>query len=138
VSNPTTAKRPATPAGVIERFSACLNSGDLDGALALYLPDAVFQAAPDGDPISGTESIREALASFLALEPTMTGELQKVHRAGDTALVINSWRLDGTQPGGERLQMSGTSADVMRRRDDGSWGILIDDPWGGAATDRRL
>jgi hypothetical protein len=23
------------------------------------------------------------------------------------------------------------SADVMRRRDDGSWGILVDDPWGG-------
>jgi uncharacterized protein (TIGR02246 family) len=116
---------------VIERFSDCLNSGDLDGALSLYLPDAVFQAAPDQQPMRGTEAIREALAAFFALEPTITGELQKVHEAGDTALVINRWRLSGTQSEGEPLEMAGVSADVMRRRDDGSWGILVDDPWGG-------
>jgi uncharacterized protein (TIGR02246 family) len=138
MSDPNTETQPGTPAEVIERFSACLNSGDLDGALVLYLPDAVFQAAPDDDPISGRESIRRALASFLALGPTMTGELQKVHQAGDTALVVNRWRLDGTRPDGEALQMSGTSADVMRRREDGSWGILVDDPWAGAASDRRV
>jgi hypothetical protein len=23
---------------------------------------------------------------------------------------------------------------VLRRREDGSWGIAIDDPWGGALT----
>jgi len=28
--------------------------------------------------------------------------------------------------------MAAKSADVLRRRPDGSWGILIDDPWGGA------
>lgn len=123
--------RPTTPAEVIERFSVCLNSGDLDGALSLYLPEAVFQAAPGEAAISGAESIREALASFLALQPEMTGELLKVHEAGDTALVINSWQLIGTQPGGEPMEMAGVSADVMRRRYDGSWGILVDDPWGG-------
>jgi hypothetical protein len=26
--------------------------------------------------------------------------------------------------------MAATSADVLRRRPDGSWGIVIDDPWG--------
>jgi hypothetical protein len=28
--------------------------------------------------------------------------------------------------------MAATSADVLRRRGDGSWGIVIDDPWGTA------
>jgi uncharacterized protein (TIGR02246 family) len=130
MSNAASTPGPSTPAAVIERYSDCLNSGDLDGALSLYLPDAVFQAAPDRQPMRGTEAIREALASFFALEPTITGELQKVHEAGDTALVINRWRLSGTQPEGEPLEMAGVSADVMRRRDDGSWGILVDDPWG--------
>jgi uncharacterized protein (TIGR02246 family) len=128
-----TATDPTTPGAVIERFSSCLNARDLEGALALYLPNAVFQPAPDQPAISGSAEISEALASFLALDPTMTGELQKVHQAGDTALVINRWQLRGTNPDGERLEMAGVSADVMRRRDDGSWGILVDDPWGGAA-----
>jgi uncharacterized protein (TIGR02246 family) len=123
--------RPTSPGEVIERFSACLNSGDLDGALSLYLPEAVFQAAPGEAAITGAEPIREALDSFLALRPEMTGELRTVHEAGDTALVINSWHMRGTRPGGEPVEMAGVSADVMRRREDGSWAILVDDPWGG-------
>jgi uncharacterized protein (TIGR02246 family) len=131
MSGPTTGTPPKTPAEVIEQFSACLNSGDLDGALSLYLPDAVFQAGPDQSPVSGREAIGEALAGFLALGPRMTGAIQKVHEVGDTALVINRWQLSGTQPDGSQLEMAGTSADVMRRREDGSWAILVDDPWGG-------
>ena len=63
----------------------------------------------------------------------MEGTVEKVLEAGDTALVANRWRLTGTTPTGEPVEMAGTSADVLRRRDDGSWGILIDDPWGAAA-----
>jgi len=44
--------------------------------------------------------------------------------------VLNSWQLHGITPAGEPIVMAGTSADVMRRRADGTWGILIDDPWG--------
>ena len=69
---------------------------------------------------------------MFALEPTITGEVQRVHEAGDTALIINRWRLAGTNPTGAAVEMRGTSADVMRRRADGTWGILVDDPWGGA------
>ena len=53
--------------------------------------------------------------------------------AGDTALVVNRWTLAGTAPDGTRVNMAGTSADVLRRRMDGSWGVLIDDPWGAEA-----
>ena len=123
---------PTHPGEVVERFAACLNAGDLDGALSLYLPDAVFQAAPDRAPARGREAIREALGEFLAMRPRITGELKTVHEASDTALVINRWRISGTDAEGQDLEMGGTSADVMRRREDGSWAILVDDPWGGA------
>lgn len=121
------------PEAVIEEFAERLNARDLDGALALYEPDAAFQAQPGQPPVQGAAAIREALAGFLALEPAMSGEIVKVVEAGDVALVMNRWALRGTQPDGAPIELAGTSADVVRRQGDGSWRVVVDDPWGGGA-----
>jgi uncharacterized protein (TIGR02246 family) len=120
------------PEAVIERFSALLAAGDLDGMIDLYEPDAAFAAQP-GEAVIGHTAIREALAAFLAVKPRMEGTIERVLAAGDTALVANRWKLRGEAPDGTPVEMGGTSADVLRRRPDGSWGIVIDDPWGAAA-----
>jgi uncharacterized protein (TIGR02246 family) len=121
-----------TPEDTIRRFSALLADGDLDALVDLYEPDAAFAPRP-GEAVSGRDAIREALRPFLALQPRMTGEIERVLVAGETALVANRWTLTGTQPEGGPIELAGVSADVLSRRDDGSWGIAIDDPWGGAA-----
>jgi uncharacterized protein (TIGR02246 family) len=118
---------------VIEEFAERLNARDLDGALALYEPGAAFQAQPGEPALRGADAIREALAGFLALEPAMSGEIVKVVEAGDVALVMNRWALRGTQPDGAPVELAGTSADVVRRQNDGSWRVVVDDPWGGGA-----
>lgn len=119
-----------TPEDTIRRFSALLADGDLEGLVHLYEPDAAFTPRP-GEAVTGREAIREALRPFLALQPRMTGEIERVLLAGGTALVANRWTLTGTQPDGSAIKLAGVSADVLRRREDGSWGIAIDDPWGG-------
>jgi uncharacterized protein (TIGR02246 family) len=121
-----------TPEATIERFSELLAAGDLESMVALYEPDATFAPQP-GESVSGRDAIRAALSGFLAVKPRMTGQIEKVLRAGDTALVANRWSLSGTAPDGQPVSMGATSADVLRRRPDGSWGIVIDDPWGAAA-----
>jgi uncharacterized protein (TIGR02246 family) len=121
-----------TPEATIERFSQLLGAGDLESMVALYEPDATFAPQP-GESVSGRDAIRAALSGFLAVKPRMTGQIEKVLRAGDTALVANRWSLSGTAPDGQPISMGATSADVLRRRPDGSWGIVIDDPWGAAA-----
>jgi uncharacterized protein (TIGR02246 family) len=121
-----------TPEATIERFSELLAAGDLESMVALYEPDATF-APQAGASVSGRDAIRAALSGFLAVKPRMTGQIEKVLRAGDTALVANRWTLSGTAPDGQPVSMGATSADVLRRRPDGSWGIVIDDPWGAAA-----
>lgn len=120
------------PESVIERFSELLAQRDLDAMMELYEPDAAFAPQP-GDSVTGHVAIRAALEAFLAVKPRMEGTIEKVLEAGDTALVTNSWRLTGTAPDGSPVQMEATSADVLRRRADGSWGIVIDDPWGTAS-----
>jgi len=119
-----------SPTEVIERFAELMARGELEGALALYEEDAAFVPEP-GRVLQGKEAIRTALERFVALRPTMTGTIEKVVTAGDTALVINDWSLSGTDPDGNPVDMAAKSADVLRRRADGTWGILIDDPWGG-------
>ena len=119
----------AAPADVIRRFQQLLAERDVDALVALYEPSAAFRTQ-DG-LVRGHGAIRRALEGFVALNPNMTGEIQKVVEAGETALVINRWQLDGTAPGGDPIRLAGVSADVMRRQADGSWRVLIDDPWGG-------
>jgi ketosteroid isomerase-like protein len=124
--------RATSPQEIIVRFERYLGDRDLEALVGLYEPDAAFEVEP-GTLVHGHGAIREALARFLALEPTITGEIQKVVEVDGTALVVNKWRLEGTGPDGAPIRMGGLSADVMRRRPDGSWRMLIDDPWGGGA-----
>jgi uncharacterized protein (TIGR02246 family) len=126
----TTAPAATRPADVITLFAAALHDGRLDDAVALYEPDAVFIPQPGAEPLTGTDAIREALARFTALRPTLTPDIRKVVTADDIATVIHAWQLDGTAPDGSSLRLTGTSADVVRRRADGTWRLLIDDPWG--------
>jgi uncharacterized protein (TIGR02246 family) len=119
------------PEAVIERFSELLADGDLEAMMELYEPDAAFAPQP-GQTVMGHAEIRAALEGFLAVKPRMEGTIEKVLETGDTALVTNAWRLTGTAPDGSPVKMAATSADVLRRRPDGSWGIVIDDPWGAA------
>jgi uncharacterized protein (TIGR02246 family) len=122
----------ARPEAVIERFAALLAEGDIDGMLELYEPDAAFSPQP-GTCVTGHDQIRRALEPFVATRPRMEGRIEKVLRAGQTALVSNRWTMRGMDPEGNAIELHGTSADVLRRRADGSWGIVIDDPWGSGA-----
>jgi uncharacterized protein (TIGR02246 family) len=122
--------RASSPQGIIERFERHLGNRDVEGLLRLYEPEAAFAAEP-GTVVRGQSAIREALTRLVALEPTITGEIQKVVEADGTALLTNRWKLEGTAPDSAPIKMRGVSADVMRRQSDGSWRVLIDDPWGG-------
>jgi uncharacterized protein (TIGR02246 family) len=125
--------RAGTPEQVIELFAERLNEGDSEGALSLYEQDASFAVRP-GEVVQGTDAIREALSTFTAIKPKLSGTIEKSLTAGDVALIVNRWQLEGEQPDGAPVRMAGVSADVMRRDADGSWRIAIDDPWGGGTA----
>jgi ketosteroid isomerase-like protein len=122
-----------TPAATVERVSELLCEGRIDALLDLYEDDAAFMPEP-GRAVVGTASIRAELERFAALQPRMTGSIENVIETRDTALVANRWQLEGTAPDGSPVDMAGMSTDVLRRRPDGSWGVLIDNPWGAGAA----
>lgn len=55
--------------------------------------------------------------------------------AGDLALLIVDWVIDGTGPDGARVHLEGTATDVARRGADGCWRYVIDNPFGTAQPD---
>ena len=122
-----------TPAGTVKHFSELLGEGQLDALLELYEEGATFVPEP-GRAVSGRDSIRAELEQLIAIDPRMSGTVEKVLEAGDTALVTYRWRMEVSAPDGTPIHQQGLSADVLRRRPDGSWGVIIDDPYGAAAA----
>jgi uncharacterized protein (TIGR02246 family) len=120
-----------TPDGTVEHFSELLSSGRVDALLDLYEDGATFVPEP-GRVVSGRASIRAELERLVSVNPRMSGRVEQVLQAGDTALVAYRWQMLATAPDGTPIRQGGRSADVLRRRPNGSWGVIIDDPYGGA------
>jgi uncharacterized protein (TIGR02246 family) len=117
------------PETAVREFFKTFNQGDIEAILAFYEPKAAFVAQP-GQVAGGTAALRVAVNGFLSMKPTISlGKYQAIV-AGDIALSIAKWSLQGTDPDGKPIQMEGTTADVLRRQADGRWLFVIDNPWG--------
>lgn len=113
----------------IDRLVAAFSAGDLDQVLASYEPGAVLVAEP-GRPVSGAAELRAFFARFVALAPRFTFHDVEIFQAGDIAVHLNRWTMDGTMPDGTPAVQGGLSVAVVRRQADGRWLIAIDDPFG--------
>lgn len=118
------------PIDTVNELTDAINRGDLEGAAALYEPNAVLVVQP-GTIARGSQEIRAALGGFIALEPTLSTQAQQVVEAQDLALYVGRWSLKGTDPAGQPVSMGGDSSDILRRQPDGRWLIALDNPWGG-------
>ncbi|GAB2549617.1 YybH family protein [Nocardia heshunensis] len=128
------ALRATTPESVLSLLATALAEGRPDDAASLYEPDAVFFYSPNAAPARGIDEIRSALADLATINPIMKNDIRRVAIADDIATVVNAWQIEGTRPNGDRVTMSATSTDVLRRHPDSTWRILIDDPWGVPPT----
>lgn len=119
------AERPEdVPAVFAERF----NSGDAAAVAEVYEDGAVFVPAP-GTPLKGREA-QAANERFLGLGVPITVKPRHVYAAGDIALLIVDWVIDGTDRDGRPVHIEGTATDVARRGPDGRWRYVIDNPFG--------
>jgi ketosteroid isomerase-like protein len=110
-------------------FAKAFTSGDLDGLVGLFEPNATFLAQPS-TPATGSDAIRATLAYFSGLNGQFEIRSGSVVDTGEVALVLSDWSLTGgTDADGKSVELSGQSTVVMRKQDDGGWLCAIDDPW---------
>jgi enoyl-CoA hydratase len=108
-------------------FAERANAGDVEGLVALY-EDGATLIGPDRVPAAGAGAIRERLAYLLAFAPRFTSTTGKVVRAGDVALLSNSWHVTLGSSEGAPAALESTTTEIARRQPDGSWRYVIDDP----------
>jgi ketosteroid isomerase-like protein len=117
-----------SPEQVIDVFVAAVNSGDIERVLAVYESNARL-AFPDR-PYVGHDAIRVDLQNLLSQKPVMKGSTLSVSQVRDLALLRSEWSYTGTGPAGERIELSGESAELARQQSDGTWLYVIDLPMG--------
>jgi ketosteroid isomerase-like protein len=105
-------------------FQRYFNARDLDGLTSNYYAEGATYAPLPGVALSG-EEVHTSIGRLLALGHEISVEVRHTLVAGDTALIVLDWQIEGAG-------MRGTATDVARRQPDGSWRCIIDNPHGGA------
>ena len=101
-----------SPLDVVTRLVHAMNKGDLEIAVSLFEAGAAFVVKP-GVVVTGTLAIRQALAGFMAVKPALTIEAHQIVEAGDVAQNCARWKIQGTDPAGNVVQMSGRSSSTF-------------------------
>ncbi|MFM0000614.1 MULTISPECIES: YybH family protein [Paraburkholderia] len=114
---------PATnPEEICRLFQQYMAEGDLESALSVYDPDAVF-LNQSRDISKGREGLRQELAPLAAMKVRFDFKVKQVIETGGIALMHTEWTVSGPEP------MKVYAIEVARRQQDGSWRWLIGDPF---------
>jgi uncharacterized protein (TIGR02246 family) len=118
-----------TPEEVLHSIAQGINAGDLDSLMMLYESDACFASQP-GQVVKGQNQIRQSLQNFIGMKGKLESKIKRVFQTSNLALVISEWSFSGTGPDGNPVNLASTATDVLRQQSDGTWRVIIDNPWG--------
>lgn len=119
------------PTELYDRFALALNNGDLEAILALFDTEGQTVPFPGQPPVSGLSAIRRLMQQCLALRPQIRYEKVNILQADDIALLNAEWHMTIRLPDSYPQEQRGKGIQVARRHPDGSWRLLIDNPWAG-------
>jgi uncharacterized protein (TIGR02246 family) len=115
-------------------FAEAANSGDIERLVSFYEPEAVI-VERNGELSVGTAAIRSHIQHLLALHPVMQIQTSRTFGTADLALLCSRWTATVTTPDGTEAKMDCRGSEILRRQPDGSWCLVVDNPWGIDLTD---
>jgi ketosteroid isomerase-like protein len=104
------------------------NKRNISFLMTLYEKDVCF--ASKSEQVKDPESIRRTLQSFIDMGTKLEARVKRVLQANDLALLITEWTINGTEPDGKPINLTGRGTVVLRRQSDGNWLMVIENPWG--------
>ena len=121
-----------TPKEFLKSYVEKFNAKNVSSLMDMYETDACFQVQP-GQVVKGLrKNIRRSLQGFIDMNGNLQSNVKGVIQASNLALVNTEWLFSGTGPDGKPLNIDGKATDVLRQQSDGTWRIVIDNPWGSS------
>jgi ketosteroid isomerase-like protein len=118
-----------TPEDLLNLQVEEFNKGNIDFLMTLYENEACFASKP-GQVVKDLESIRQTLKDFIDKGSKLEAKVKRVLQARDLALITTEWSMNGAEPDGKPIILTGRGTVVLRRQSDGSWLMVIENPWG--------
>jgi ketosteroid isomerase-like protein len=118
-----------TPEDLLNSQVEEFNRDNISFLMTLYENDACFVSKP-GQVVKNPESIRQTLQSLIDMGGKLEAKPKRVLLASDLALLITEWSINGNEPNGKPINLTGRGTVVLRRQSDGTWLLVIENPWG--------
>jgi ketosteroid isomerase-like protein len=118
-----------TPKELLSSYVEKFNLRNVSSLMNMYEPDARF-VVQTTQVVTGIENIRQNLQSFIDMNGKLETKVTGVIQTSNLALVNTEWSFNGTGPDGNPINVAGKAVDLLRQQQDGTWRILIDNPWG--------
>ena len=115
----------------IEHMTSSFMAADIPSVMASYESEATVVFDPQ-QPVANGPQLEQMFTGMAGVNPVFEYPSgHDVYVVGDVALHISPWNMTGTSPDGQAISQSGLSVAVLRRQEDGSWRMIIDNPHGG-------
>jgi ketosteroid isomerase-like protein len=109
----------------IEEF----NRGNISLLMTLYEKDACF-AFKAGQVVTDKEGIRQILQDLIDRGGKLRAKVKRVLNVSNLALLITEWSITSTEIDDKPINLSGRGTIVLRRQSNGTWLMVIENPWG--------
>ena len=117
-------------------FVRFVHGAQLEAAVSLYETTAAMVEKP-GRVARGEHELRDALRSLIESGVQLSIDVTRVVQASDIAFVGSAWSVSRMADGSRTELARGQGTDVMRRQGDGTWRLVIDNPYGAALGESR-
>jgi uncharacterized protein (TIGR02246 family) len=118
------------PADVYGALLKAFNAGDIDATVACYEPQACF-VMQSGRIARGLVELREMYRATFSYKPDLELNVRRIISAGgDLIFVVVEWKSKTVSSSGEAKVWTGTATDILRRQSDGTWKVVLHNPYG--------
>lgn len=113
----------------ITTMTSNFQAGNLEKVMNTYESEAAIIFEP-GVQVDDRAMQAKGFEGFMAVKPKFDYSAHEVIVSGDIAVHFAPWNMTGTAPDGSKIAQSGLSVAVLRKQDDGTWKMVIDNPHG--------